>query len=343
MKIRTKLTLRYLFVSTILVIVLFIILEETLFPQDGYDMLRILNIQLLLLWIFSFAVLFLIGYFMAKSALKPVSQIVRQVESITASNLSKRVEVDANNDEIGELATTFNHTLNRLEKSFDSQKMFVSHISHELRTPLAALIAELELSLRKERDVKDYKAVIENALNDARKIEHLSMGLLNLAKASYNVNQITISPIRIDEILMEAYAVVTKANPAYKIDLFIDNENDDDTLMTIQGNEYLLLTAFVNLIENGCKFSENKTSRIEVIVTDEDIVVSFSDNGIGIPAEEIPSLFDPFYRGSNKTYTSGNGIGLALVDKIMTMHNGEIKVESEVGKGSCFTVALKHL
>ena len=343
MKIRTKLTLRYLFVSTLLVVFVFIILEETLFPQDGYDMLRILNIRLLLLWLFSFAVLFLIGYYMAKSALKPVSHIIRQVESITASNLSKRVMVASSHDEISELATTFNHTLNRLEKSFDAQKMFVSHISHELRTPMAALITELELSLRKERESKDYKETIENALSDARKIEHLSRGLLDFARASYNVDQITISSVRVDEVVMEAYGIVLKANPKYKIDLFIDNDSDDDSAITVWGNEYLLLTAIVNLIENSCKFSANHTARIDIAFTNTEIVISFSDTGIGISEEDLSQLFTPFYRGANKTHAPGNGIGLALVERIISLHGGSINVVSEVGVGSCFTLKLKHL
>ena len=159
MKIRTKLTLRYLFVTALLVIAVFFVLEELLFPQAGYDMLHILNTRLLAVWAVSFGLLFVIGYFMARSVLKPVSEIVKQVEAITASNLSKRVEVEDHKDEIGELARTFNKTLDRLEESFEAQKMFISNVSHELRTPMAALIAELELSLYKERSSEDYKKV----------------------------------------------------------------------------------------------------------------------------------------------------------------------------------------
>lgn len=213
MKIRTKLTLRYLLVSTLLVIFVFFALEETLFPQKGYDMLRILNVKLFAIWTISFIILFIIGYFMAGSALKPVSHIIRQVENITASNLSKRVEVEDIKDEIGELATTFNKTLDRLEKSFESQKMFISHVSHELRTPMAALIAELELSQHKERSNQAYKQVVANALEDAHKIERLAAGLLDLAKASYHIDQINISEVRLDELLIDACNIITKPIP----------------------------------------------------------------------------------------------------------------------------------
>ena len=219
MKIRTKLTLRYLFVTALLVIAVFFVLEELLFPQAGYDMLHILNTRLLAVWAVSFGLLFVIGYFMARSVLKPVSEIVKQVEAITASNLSKRVEVEDHKDEIGELARTFNKTLDRLEESFEAQKMFISNVSHELRTPMAALIAELELSLYKERSSEDYKKVVENALSDARNIEKLSNGLMDLAKASYNTEQISMSAIRLDEVLLDASAMVMKAHSGYNVDL----------------------------------------------------------------------------------------------------------------------------
>jgi signal transduction histidine kinase len=203
MKIRTKLTLRYLFVTLLLLVAVFSVLEELLFPQAGYDMLHILNLRLLAVWVISFVLLFVIGCFMASSVLKPVSEIVEQVKDITASNLSKRVAVKDSKDEIGELAHTFNNTLDRLEKSFESQRMFISNVSHELRTPMAALIAELELSLYKERSSEDYKKVLENALADARNIEKLSNGLMDLAKTSYNASQISMTAVRLDEVLLE--------------------------------------------------------------------------------------------------------------------------------------------
>lgn len=311
----------------------FFILEETLFSQDGYDMLRIFNFRLLIIGLFRFTILYLIGYFMAKSAFKPVSKIIKQVNDITASNLSKRVTMSNSNDEISELASAFNTTLNRLEKSFESQKMFVSHISHELRTPIAVLIAELELSLRKKRDNADYVEVIENALSDARNIEHLSVELFNLAKAVYNVHQISITEVRIDEVLMESYGIVLKANRSYKIDLYIDDLSDDDRTITVHVKAYLLQTAFVNLMENGCKFSPDHTTHMEVAFSSGQIRISFRDKGVGIPQEDIFQLFTPFYRGSNKNYTSGHGIGLILVDKIITLHGGSIEVDSKVGEG----------
>jgi signal transduction histidine kinase len=340
MKIRTKLTIRYLAATLLLVIAVFVVLEELLFPREGFDMLRILNIKLLAIWVISFAVLFIIGYFMARNALRPVSKIVKQVEKITVSSLSQRVEADNPKDEIGELAATFNNTLNRLEESFDSQKMFVSNVSHELRTPLAALIAELELSLRKERSNEDYKKVVENALDDARKIEKLSNGLMDLAKSSYHTDQIKMTTVRLDEILLDASTIVMQACGEHSVNLIFDENSNHDHAATILGNEYLLRTAFVNLMENNCKFSQNHTSTVQILFSDQTISVRFSDTGIGISPEDLAQIFKPFYRGKNRRFSVGNGIGMALVERIVKLHNGTIAIDSREGEGTVFIVAF---
>ena len=323
MKIRTKLTLRYLFVTALLVIAVFFVLEELLFPQAGYDMLHILNTRLLAVWAVSFGLLFVIGYFMARSVLKPVSE--------------------DHKDEIGELARTFNKTLDRLEESFEAQKMFISNVSHELRTPMAALIAELELSLYKERSSEDYKKVVENALSDARNIEKLSNGLMDLAKASYNTEQISMSAIRLDEVLLDASAMVMKAHSGYNVDLRFEDDTEDDEMVTIRGNDYLLRTAFVNLIENNCKFSSDQSSTVQISFSKHKVLIRFSDTGIGIPEEDMEHLFEPFYRGRNRDFSQGNGIGMALVERIIKLHKGAISVYSHHDKGTVFTLIFDYL
>ena len=168
------------------------VITAAAFDGYGYAKLDALRNILLILWGIGLAVLAVVGYFLSRSALSPVSNIVRKVEKITASNLDERVPVADEKDELGELAVTFNHTLDRLEQSFDAQKMFVSNVSHELRTPMAALIGGLEVTLLKERSGEAYRKAVEEALTDADKVVKLSEGLLNLARASYQPEQISI-------------------------------------------------------------------------------------------------------------------------------------------------------
>ena len=343
MKIRTKLTLRYLLATVLLVAAVFVVLEELLFPKAGYDMFRILSVKLLAIWAVVFAILFVIGYFMARNALMPVSKIVKQVEEITASNLNRRVDIDNPKDETGELAATFNNMLDRLEASFEAHKMFVSNVSHELRTPLAALIAELELALYKERSNEAYKKIMENVLADAHNMEKLSNGLMDLAKASYHTDQIKMTPVRVDEALLDAGAAVMKARGDFHVDLILDTDTDDDKMVTINGNEYLLRTAFVNLMENNCKFSHNHSAKVQISCSNRKVFIHFSDTGIGISPEDMRQLFKPFYRGENRHFSAGNGIGMALVERIVKLHGGDITVDSHKGKGTQFTLAFTHV
>ena len=168
----------------------------------GYNNLYELQKTLSVLFIVGLTLLFIVGYLLARFSLKPIRDIVQEAETITSSQMDRRLPVKNEKDELGELSITFNALLNRLEASFNSQKMFVSNVSHEMRTPLAALIAELDLSLQKERSEQQYKEAIQHALQDARRMTKLIDGLLNLAKADYQKEQIKMQEIRLDELLL---------------------------------------------------------------------------------------------------------------------------------------------
>jgi two-component system, OmpR family, sensor histidine kinase ArlS len=275
--------------------------------------------------------------------LQPVSAMVDRVEEITSTNLDRRLDTGNGTDEIAELAITFNHMLDRLESSFDAQKSFVYNISHEIRTPLAAIIAELGLAKTQTRSLAEYEKAIENALNDAQKLSRLSTGLLDLAKASYYQTEIKFKEVRIDEILLDARQQVVRANPDYKVNIIFEQEIEDDTAIVVKGNEYLLKTAFANLIENGCKFSENKQSEVSISFDKRYTTLCFRDTGTGICPEELPHIFEPFFRGANKGQADGHGIGLSLTHKIIKLHAAEKSVSSQPGTGTAFTVKLIHV
>lgn len=283
------------------------------------------------------------GYFFVGKALEPVEKMVDQVEEITDKNLHTRIPVLNEKDEIGELATTFNKMLDRLETSFNAQKNFVSNISHELRTPLSTLVGELQLALIKDRDNSEYKAVLGLALADARRLVRLSNGLLDLAKASYDHIEIGRKELRVDELLMEARDAVIKSVDGYRVDLLFEREIDDDRFISVYGNEYLLKVAFINLMENACKFSADHQCTVAISYHNTDLIIRFTDKGIGISADDITHIFTEFYRGGNKNFSPGNGIGLSLTQKIIALHQGSISVSSIVNEGSAFTVEIPHL
>lgn len=306
----------------------------------GYSKLHNLVINLIALTIISIIILFILGYFLARRALQPVSDISGKMKNITANNLDLRISGYNDNDEFGELAASFNKSLDIIESSFESQKMFVSNTSHELRTPLATLVGEIDFALLKERTVEEYIETLRNSKLDVTRLIKLVNGLLDLAKAGYNENKIAMSEVRIDEIVLDARTFVLKGNPAYKIDVQFTQASEDDTELTMLGNEYLLKTAFINLMENNCKFSENKTSTVLIFSEGNCIHIHFSDTGIGIHKEELNTIFKPFYRGKNKKFIDGNGIGLALVDKVIRIHKSKIEVDSVLNSGTIFKVEI---
>lgn len=316
------------------------IITATAYDQYGYSKLSNLLRVCTVVFIISIVFIYISGRFFSKKAFAPVKEMSRKATQISATNLDLRISVNENNDELSELAKTFNEMLDRLESSFDSQKHFVSNISHELRTPLAALITELELSAGKERNSDEYKTAISNALNDAKKLVRLSNSLLDLAKASYDTSEIKFRQVRIDEILLDARQQIQQMNPEYKIDIHFESNIENDNQISVHGNEYLLKTAFLNLFENGCKFSPDQQSTVSISFTGKKIILRFSDKGIGIPQPDVKSIFIPFYRGENKKYAEGNGIGLSLTKKIITLHNGSISVLSKEKQGTTFRVEL---
>ncbi|MGO4294499.1 ATP-binding protein [Chitinophaga sp. RAB17] len=312
---------------------------------DKYGLQRLQRLQYSL--IFSFigiiGLTIIAGYFFVGKALKPVEEMIDKVEEITATNLDLRVPVQNEKDEIGELATTFNKMLDRLEHSFDAQKHFVSNISHELRTPLATIVGELQIVLTKDRTTTEYKEVISLALTDARRLVRLSNGLLDMAKANYDHTEIGRKELRVDELLMDARNTVIKSAEDYKVDILFEQEIEDDDFISVNGNEYLLKVAFINLMENACKFSPDHQCTVSINYFESDLVLRFMDKGIGISDTDLPNIFSAFYRGANMDFTRGNGIGLSLTQKIIGMHQGTISVTSRIQEGSTFTVEIPHL
>lgn len=311
--------------------------------QYGYTKLDSLFRTIVIVFIISVLFIYIAGRLFSKKAFEPVKEMTEKAANISATNLDLRLTGNSSKDELSELANTFNEMLDRLENSFDAQKHFVSNISHELRTPLAAIIAELELSANKDRSMAEYKKAIADALADAKKLARLSNSLLDFAKASYDPSEIAFKPVRIDEALLDARQQVQKVNPAYKINIHFDPEflqDEDNNQISVNGNEYLLKVAFVNLFENGCKFSNDRQSTVSISFSDKKIVLRFADKGIGISEADIKNVFTPFYRGKNRTFAEGNGIGLSLTHKIIMLHNGILNVLSKENQGTVFVVEL---
>lgn len=296
--------------------------------------------DIIIIYISCIVLIFIIGFLFSYYTLKPLKDIIVQIRDISEHNLDQRLDIPKAKDEIYELTETFNSTFNRLEKSFNSHKQFVTTLSHEFRTPLSTLIAELELAKELNVTLDDYKLSIDNALQDANDASELSSALLDFARASYDVSQISLAKVRLDEILAEAKLALLQKNINYKIGInYVGNTSDEDeNNYDFHGNPYLLQVAFSNLMENACKYSRDKSCHVEIETNAQFIKINFIDYGIGISEKDLSNIFDLFYRGSNKNFEKGNGIGLSIVKRIVEIHEGKISVHSEISKGSLFTI-----
>jgi signal transduction histidine kinase len=159
---------------------------------------------------------------------------------------------------------------------------------------------------------------------------------MDLAKASYDPNEISFSELRLDEILLESYTKIVKENSGYKVSLNIDDAVEEQQLI-IQGNEYLLQVAFNNLIDNACKYSPEHICSIDVRTNSKILLISFANIGNIIPKEDLEHIFKPFYRSETSRQEKGHGIGLFLTEKIILLHHAKITVVSDHNE-TVFTV-----
>ncbi len=306
----------------------------------GLNKLKRLRLILLIVFCSSLIIVFISGKIFAQRTLLPIKMLMKEVDSIEANMLSIRVNTGNNNDEIAQLATTFNRFLDKLESSIEMQKSFISNASHELRTPLTVLSGQLEVLLRKERDIDEYKQTILTVYDEIKNLSDISNRLLLLAKASAETNNYNFTECRVDEIIWQTQAELKKLHPDYYLNIQFADNIDTPEMLTTSGNSSLLKDAFYNLAENGCKYSRNKTCEIKLETTNNIIQVNFIDSGIGISADELNNIFEPFYRSKNVLNYKGHGIGLSIVEKIISLHKGEILIKSEPENGSIFSILL---
>jgi signal transduction histidine kinase len=307
---------------------------------EGFSHLNMLRIIMIVVFLVSLILFFIAGWFYSERALKPISDMVKEVDDISITSLNMRVPEGNGTDEIGRLAKTFNKMLERLEISFSMQKNFIANASHELRTPLTSINGQLEVLMMKDRSTEEYKSALASVLDDIRSLINLSNRLLLIARTSAEGPVNFSHKIRLDEILWQSRDEMKKFNDDYRINISMDELLTDSDQMIVTGDEFLIKTAVSNIIENACKYSPDHTADIKIQHPGEWIEVVFKDSGIGISEEDIVKVFEPFYRGANAHSASGSGIGLPLVSQIIKNHNGEIKLTSVLGKGTIVTIKL---
>ena len=232
------------------------------------------------------------------------------------------------------------HTLRPLEAAMVAQSRFTGDASHELRTPLTAMRSEIEVALREPKlTSSEAKLLLESNLEEVIKLEMLSRELLQLARFNSDNGKLEVAALDLVEPVKAAVERVVKAASARSITIDIVLRH-----INLSGNSLALTELLVTLLDNGVKYGRDK-GRIEVKMrtTSNDAIITISDDGIGIKADDLPFIFDRFYRADtsrSKDTVDGYGLGLSLALQIAQVHHGTIIADSIAGKGSIFTVRL---
>jgi signal transduction histidine kinase len=309
---------------------------------DQYGFSKLNNLKWILIFVFmgSSLITLVAGWLFAGQAVKPIKRVIKEVGQIDDKNLDKRINEGNGKDEIALLSRTFNHMLNRLEEAFIAQESFVSHASHEFRTPLTSMRGQVEVALMSDRDKSEYLSTLQSILEDIKRMTQLSNGLLALAQTKIDTIRKAFSLFRIDEVLFQIRELVLNKWPSYDINIDFIKIPEEDKILYVNGDEQLLKSALMNIIENACKYSDDHKATVEIDFDHHNVLIRISDHGPGIQKEELDKVFLPFYRGKNTNNIGGFGLGLSLAKKILEMHRATLEIDSNPAKGTTAMVKL---
>lgn len=300
----------------------------------GQKKLATLKNILITAYIISILVVYFIGRYYSGKVLQPINSIIDKSNNISVNNLHLRLNEGANNDELSKLSKTINSMLDRLENSFELQNNFIDNASHEFKNPLTAIIGESDIALSRDREKSEYVESLKVIQHEALRLSFLIDSLLSLTKTNNTNSNLFSSKINIIELVKTIKNEIDSKNPKNQLLLVIESSFKHSQSPLIKGNKELLKSAFTNIIENACKFSDNNPVLIRLVQTDKKTLLKIVDHGIGIPPSELKKIFEPFYRASNVRRYEGSGIGLSLALKIIWLHDGEIEISSELNIGT---------
>ena len=289
---------------------------------------------LLLGFLASCLLIFALGRVFASRIMLPISAIVSKVHDITTSNLSERLASGDGNDELSEIANTFNSMLDRLETTFELQRNFISNASHELRTPLTSILGEAEVIQQAPRTTEDYVKSIGIMYHEALKLEEVTSSLLRLSQISYEGKKQKIEPLQLDELLMSIKINFDKRMPGNQVKIMVQPADENPDIYTFMCSDVWMELALTNIIQNSIKYSDNKEVLVTLSFNNEDLFINISDYGIGIPEKDLEHIYEPFFRASNTSKYTGYGIGLPLASRIIRLHGGKMKVHSRPNEGT---------
>jgi signal transduction histidine kinase len=282
------------------------------------------------------------GYFLSGFMLKPVARVSLLASRISHTNLKERIKHRGPEDEVKRLADTFDNMLERLEGAFESQKQFIQDASHELRTPIAIAQTNIEvLEMEKRATKEDYKQLVDILKLSLQRMNDVNNSLLLLSEGT--PTQSKWARVDMRSLLNEVYKEARAEAKAAGINL---EWQPTDSNLPVRGDAMHLKQAVINLIDNAIKYNRPGGSvKLSTRADSQSVIIQVSDTGIEISPEDLPCVFDRFFRvdKSRSRGQGGSGLGLAIVKKIIEDHGGTVSAESVLGEGSTFRISLPVL
>ncbi len=298
---------------------------------SGYDRtgrLRVSNLRhiLTIVALIGICLIMCSAFVISNLVTRPLTRLGLQMQGISENNLQERIKIKPGrlNHEESQIAIHFNAMLDRLERAFELQRSFVHHASHELRTPLASMLLQTELALSKNLTIEEARSVLESLKDDQQEMVELTNSLLLLSQYERSNTSQEWPVLRLDELLYETMSMVKRMLPNVNVSLEFAQVPENELFLSIKGNDSLIRSAFRNLIKNAWLYSDNKSVAVTIDVTATDIYLHFDNNGKLLSLEEQERLFVPFFRASNSTSKKGFGLGLNIIQRIITMHKGSV-------------------
>jgi two-component system OmpR family sensor kinase len=309
--------------------------------DDAYALLRAGRWLVLSISVVMLAGIGLTGALLARKALGPIDAIVARARRIGEGNLTERLPHPGTRDEIARLVETLNDMLGRLARSFDAQRRFTADASHELRSPLSRLRAELEVTLRRARTAEEYEETLRSCLDEVERLQALTEELLELARIDAREEPEPSQLVPVGDLVEAAVAAVASEAESRGVAV----EVVASPALLVHAAPVAAKVALANVLHNAVKFSP-AGGLVTTVVTaqGDEAVVTVSDSGPGVAVEEVPRIFERFYRGhaSRKSETAGVGLGLAIARALVERQGGRISVAPAGEQGATFSVHLRR-
>jgi len=292
----------------------------------------------------------IVGHFLSRKALDPVAAIVSEVRRINERNLSTRLAVIPTQDELSLLSETLNQMLERIDAAFRSVRSLTANASHELRTPLSLIRTRVEIALCFPRTEEYYRTALEEVQIETLRMTSLIENLLTLARYDAGAMQPELQPVEVTALMAKALREWRPTAERLSLGLTLDLSGLEPTSGAwILGNAESVERVLRVLLDNACRYTPSGGSiQLRVETTEQSVVLSVEDSGIGIAEEDLPHIFERFYRARKQrnlreAEQSGSGLGLSLAKWIVEQHKGTISAESVLGEGSRFRVTFSAM